>query len=82
MPYEKIFTERSFLGVEIPCHPSAQGIQIPCLPLPPSISVAAQTVDLKNFSPLLGVAGAAVFPAGRETQGKAGKRGPKAPESI
>jgi hypothetical protein len=62
------------LGVEIPCHPSAQGIRIPCLPLPPSVSVAAQTVDLKTFSPLLRVAGAPVFPAGRETQGNAGKR--------
>jgi hypothetical protein len=32
----------------------------------PSVSVAAQTIDLKTFSPLLGVAGARVFPAGRE----------------
>jgi hypothetical protein len=82
MPYEKIFTQRSFLGVEIPCHPSAQGIQIPCLPFPPSISVAAQTVDLKNFSPLLGVAGAPVFPAARETQGSGDRRRPSQTEKA
>ena len=44
----KLFWRRNSLP------PSAQGIQIPCLPLPPSVSVAAQTVDLKNFSPFFG----------------------------
>jgi hypothetical protein len=76
MPYEKILPQRSSFGVEIPGPPSAQGIQIPGLPLPPSVSVAAQTVHLKNFSPLLGVAGAPVFSAARETQGSGDRKRP------
>ena len=72
----------NLIGVEIPCSPPAQGIQIPCLPLPSSVSIAAQTFDLKTLSPLLSVAGTPVFPAARETQGNAAKRGPKHPSQI